>query len=337
MPAYKDKERNTWFCVYTQTVNGVSRQKKKRGFPTKRDALLWEAEMKRSDSKFTLHTFAEMLEEYMLSIDSSETSSNMKRNWCMKHFEYFSEPIEKISRQQLMEWRNALKSTGMATRTMNRGLGYVRGVFAYANKIYRIEDVSVVINNYKLTSEDKKEMKVWTPAQFAQFQEHCDPAYLPYFTFLYWTGCRRSEALAVCKEDVQGNKVSINKTIKHFKNGFLPLKNDASKRIITVDDRTLSLMDLEHANPFVFGEDRSLPITCIQREFKKATEAAGLPPIRIHDLRHSHATVLINNGANIVAISKRLGHASINETLKTYSHLLQKSDDELMDIIKEIR
>jgi hypothetical protein len=63
MPAYKDNKRGTWFCVYTQTVNGVSRQKKKRGFPTKRDALLWEAEMKRSDSKFTLHTFAEMLEE----------------------------------------------------------------------------------------------------------------------------------------------------------------------------------------------------------------------------------------------------------------------------------
>lgn len=337
MPVYKDEKRKTWFCKYSLTVNGVHKQIVKRGFPTKRDALLWEAEQKMSDVKTTSKTFADMLEEYLASIDSSDTSADMKRKWLYRHFPLVLEPIEKITRNQLVEWRNGLKDAQLATRTMNRGIGYVKSVCAYASKIYGIPNNAVILNNYKLTKEDKQEMHVWTPEQFKQFQSCCDPAYLPYFTFLFWTGCRRSEALAVCKDDFTGNRVHIWRSIKHFKNGFLPLKNDASERTITVDDETLAMLDLDHANPFVFGETRSLPITNIQREFTKATELAGLPPIRIHDLRHSHATILINNGANIVAISKRLGHASINQTLKTYSHLLQKSDDELMDIIEELR
>ena len=336
MPVYKDHKRGTWYCVFSYTVDGRNRQKKKRGFPTKRDALMWESEQRQTE-QFTSKTFEQIFEEMLLTMDSSEVSSNMKRNWLQKHFDKFSVSIESISKQDLAEWRNMLKEKNLATRTMNRGIGYVRSVFNYANKIYNIPNNGVVLNNYKLTKADKEEMPVWSPEQFKKFQEHCDPAYLPYFTFLYWTGCRRSEALAVCKDDVKGNRVRINKTIKHFKNGFLPLKNDASERVITVDEETLAMMDLEHADPFVFGETRSLPITTIQRKFVEATQAAQLPPIRIHDLRHSHATVLINNGANIVAISKRLGHASINQTLKTYSHLLQKSDDELMNIIKEIR
>ena len=62
-----------------------------------------------------------------------------------------------------------------------------------------------------------------------------------------------------------------------------------------------------------------------------------MKPICIHDLRHSHATWLINSGVNIVAVSKRLGHASINQTLKTYTHLLQKTNDEMMDTIESFK
>lgn len=55
-------------------------------------------------------------------------------------------------------------------------------------------------------------------------------------------------------------------------------------------------------------------------------------PIRIHDLRHSHASLLISQGVSIVAVSKRLGHADVKETLNTYAHLLPK-DTELIDNI----
>lgn len=62
---------------------------------------------------------------------------------------------------------------------------------------------------------------------------------------------------------------------------------------------------------------------------------SGVKKIRIHDLRHSHATILINNGINIVSVSRRLGHSDVNMTLKNYTHLLQKRDEEMMHLLDE--
>jgi integrase len=87
----------------------------------------------------------------------------------------------------------------------------------------------------------------------------------------------------------------------------------------------------------VFGGVRSLPITNIQRELEKGIAASGVKPIRLHDLRHSHASNLIAEGVPIIAVSKRLGHASITITLDTYAHLLERTEDEMMATINAFR
>lgn len=135
-----------------------------------------------------------------------------------------------------------------------------------------------------------------------------------------------------------GNRVRIWRSIKHYKNGFLPLKSDSSERTITLDDVTLEYLKpfIAKAKPFVFGETRSLPITSVQKVFEEGIKKSGVPRIRIHDLRHSHATMLINNGVNIVAVSRRLGHSDINITLKVYSHLLRKTEDEMVTTISNL-
>ena len=240
----------------------------------------------------------------------------------------------------MIDWRNSLAESGLATRTRNRGIQYVKAAFDHAEKIYGIKNNAVVINTFKLTKEDKKEMPVWTPDEFRRVASEVEsPLYRAFYTFLFWTGCRRGEALALCKEDINGNVVHIHRAIKHFKNGFQSLKTDSSERYITIDSKTMAMLKplIEHADPFVFGGDRSLPITQVDRYFKKAIKAAGVKPIRIHDLRHSHATWLINQGVNIIAVSKRLGHASVNQTLKTYAHLLKKTNDEMIGAIDEYR
>lgn len=340
MSAYK--EGSSWYAVVRvkDPFTGKSRQVKKRGFSTKREAKAWEAEQILLARSKTSVTFDQMLEDYLKSLDSSPTSVSMKTNWIHNHFPLHSEPIEKISRPELISWRNSLIDSGLSTRTMNRGIQYVKAVFTYAEKVYGIPNNAVVVNTYKLTKEDKEEMKIWTPDQFNKFAEAVEsPLYRAFFTFLYWTGCRRGEALAVCKEDLNGNVIHIRRAIKHFKNGFIPLKTDSSERYIPIDSQTMELIKplLKYANPFIFGGERSLPITEVQRQFTKATKKAELEPIRIHDLRHSHASWLISQGVNIVAVSKRLGHASINQTLKTYTHLLKKSNDEMMDAIESFK
>lgn len=338
MPAYRDDQRGTWYCKYTVKIDGKTRQIKKRGFRTKREALLWEAEQKTSGLKRTGKSFEDLFLEYLAALDSAPDAAQRKRAFLVGHFPLFCEPFEKITREALVQWRNGLKSEGLATRTMNHGIGYVKGVFAYAERVYGLPNAAAVLTPYKLTREEKQERPVWTPDQFDRFLEEVPDAWRPIFVFLFWTGCRRGEALAVCRDDVQGHRVHIWRTIKHYKNGFLPLKVDSCERWISLDSRTMEVIAplLERADPFVFGGRQSLSISSLQRVFTAAVKASGVPAIRIHDLRHSHATLLINSGVNIVAVSKRLGHASINQTLRTYTHLLQRADDEMLDILEKL-
>lgn len=338
MPAYKDEKRGTWYCKYTVKIDGKTKQIKKRGFSTRRDALLWEAEQKTSGPKRTGKTFEDLFEEYLAALDSSPSTAQRKRAFLVGHFPAFCEPFEKITRESLVQWRNGLRTAGLASRTMNHGIGYVKGVCSYAERVYGLPNAAAVLTPYKLTREEKKERPVWTPDQFDRFLEYVPEAWKPIFVFLFWTGCRRGEALAVCRDDVKGNKVHIWRSIKHYKNGFLPLKVDSCERTISLDARTAAVIAplLDHADPFVFGEKQSLSISSLQRVFTAAIKESGVPAIRIHDLRHSHATLLINSGVNIVAVSRRLGHASINQTLKTYTHLLQKTDDDLVSFLDSV-
>ena len=95
---------------------------------------------------------------------------------------------------------------------------------------------------------------------------------------------------------------------------------------------------------FLFGNEEPLGISSIQRAFTKEIDKCNaallvankplVPVIRIHDLRHSHASFLIGQGANIVAVSKRLGHSDVNMTLKVYTHLLQESESRMLNIME---
>lgn len=342
MPVYKDTERGTWYVKYSakDPVTGKRRQIMKRGFAKQAEAKAWEAEQVVSSPSHTTATFMQMLDENLKFLNSSKTSANMKRSWIQKHFLLYDMPIENISKPMLIEWRNGLEHSGLATRTINRGIGYVRSTFTYANTIYNVPNNGAVIRPYKLKKEDKQEMQTWTPEEFNRFIDAVPEGfYRAFFTFLYWTGCRRGEAMALYKEDFIGDKVNIHRQIKHFSNGFYELKTGTSERVISIDKKTYEYLKpyIYSACPFVFGGERSLPITNIQRELERGIKESGVKKIRLHDLRHSHASFLIAAGVPIIAVSKRLGHSSINITLDTYAHLLERTESEMVSTIDDIR
>jgi integrase len=82
---------------------------------------------------------------------------------------------------------------------------------------------------------------------------------------------------------------------------------------------------------FYFGK------SLLEREIKNYAAKANLPPIRVHDLRHSHASMLINMGFDPLEISERLGHESVKTTLDTYSHLYPDRDQKLAGALNELR
>lgn len=339
MPVIKESN-GSWTVRVSKRVDGKRIQKTKRGFKRQSEAKQYEQQLLQEGVGSTSATFETMLNAYLDYSEASDTARYLKTTFVTLHFPLRTEPISKITKEKLVEWRNSLKTSGLASRTANRGMSYVRSVFNYAAEVYGIPNNGTVIKSFKLTKNDKQEMEVWTPQEFNKFLE-CVPDgyYKGYFAFLFWTGARRSEALAVCKDDFTGNNVRIWRSIKHYKNGFLPLKTDTSERTIALDRKTIEMLQpfIDDAKPFLFGGIRSLPITSVQKQFAAAIKASGVKQIRIHDLRHSHASWLIASGVPVLAVSRRLGHSSVNITLQVYAHLLQKTEDEMLDTINEIR
>lgn len=344
MPVYKDKERNTYYVVINHRVNGKNKPTFKRGFQTKREAVQYEKDaILEGKYAHTSGTFLDMAYEQCAYEELTEKTKREKIRNIKRYFLLCSKPIEKITKQDLAKWKNSFKEEKLATSSKNHIIGLVKSVFNYAEKIYELPNPTKALTPYKQTSDDVNEMHIWIPEQFEQLAK-CLPnhVYQAYFTLLFWTGMRKSEALALCKDDIdfENNTISINKNITPKPpRVFTPLKTKASRRTISVDSVTMELLKplCETADPYIFVNDSPLPVTTLDSVWRKAVKAAGLPYIRIHDLRHSHASWLIGNGVNIVAVSKRLGHSNLNQTLTVYTHLLESNSAEMINKIEKYR
>lgn len=323
---------------YRDPITGKQRSKKKRGFRLKREAKAAEAEMiasvKASDG-FTFHQLADQWEASMQA--SPDTRRKHKEHFEKRFAEYYDMPIGDITKPMLSRWRNELIMTDYSTGTKNHTISFVKGVFKYGHEVYDLKDTGSFLTLLKKTDEEHmKEMAVWTPEEFNQFiQAVGAQIYRTFFELLYWTGMRRGEAIALQKSDLHDGWLDVHASQRTAAEGLKPTKTKVRRKVLIDADLQKKLEPYRAGTGYLLGDKNALSPTTIDRYFQKAIQASGVKPIRIHDLRHSHATWLINNGANIVAVSKRLGHASIEQTLKTYTHLLQDTDDQLIQLISE--
>lgn len=172
-----------------------------------------------------------------------------------------------------------------------------------------------------------------------------DFEYQVFYTALYLTGARKGEMLATYWSDwdLKNKTLNINKSISKKVTGASWMvttpKNASSVRKIKISDNLSNMIqklhDVQKQNntlgQFVFGGSAPLPETSICRYLTNAAKEANVKIIRVHDLRHSHASLLISQGASIVAVAKRLGHSSIEQTLNTYAHLMPNEEEDLIN------
>lgn len=345
MTVHKDTNGTYFVSLYLKDPNPGKRYKHitKRGFKKKSDALAYEKEHandvvpRESDD-----TFYDICKRWEANSQASMGSVRQhKEHFTIRFPDLMHKKITDISKSDLLEWRAWLSLQPFATKTKNTTITYVKGVFKYASDTYDIPDPSKAITRFKKTDlELMEEFEVWTPEEFCRFLESVDEAlYSLYFEFLYWTGCRRGEGIALQVKDLNHGYADIKYSQRDATTGLRPTKTRQRRRI-QIDARLYAKLkaytDIQ-GGPYVFGGEKPLSPTVISRRFNQAIEKSGVKRIRLHDLRHSHATWLINNGVNIVAVSKRLGHSDINETLKTYTHLLESTDQRMMDKINEFK
>lgn len=345
MAVQRDQNNSYYVDFKVKDSSGTWRHICKRGFKTLKEARKWEKDYKESASikseKTPDYTFDDIFKLWLANLQVSDTSRIRYEAHIDSRFTKLrSKQINYISKGDLLEWRAWLLSTDYATRTKNATITLVRSIFKFGADMYNLPNPSGCLRRFKQTDEELlKEMTVWTPEEFEKFVSCVeDPTYHLFFEFLFWTGCRRGEAIAVQKNNLSDGWVTIRYSQRYNKEGLKPTKTKQTRKI-KLDDRLWHDLQplLGAEGGYLFGGKEGLPPTDIDRIFKNAIKASGVPPIRIHDLRHSHATWLINNGVNVVAVSKRLGHATIEQTLKTYTHLLASSDQQMMDKINSYR
>lgn len=153
------------------------------------------------------------------------------------------------------------------------------------------------------------------------------------------TGMRFSEALALTPEDFDFTHqvLVVNKTWDYKgRGGFLPTKNKSSERKIPLDWQTcmkffVLVKDLPQNQPiFVRGRVFNSTVNGILSRY---CVKLSIPVISIHGLRHTHASLLLYAGVSIASLARRLGHASMTTTQKTYLHIIQELENRDIDLV----
>ena len=227
--------------------------------------------------------------------------------------------------------------------------------FDFCMIYYGIEkNIAKIIGNFR-NDDIKKIGNIWTIDEFEKFIQVVDnPIYKCLFNFLYFTGCRKGECLALTFDDIdfENHTVYINKTITRFlKNGekiITTPKTKSSIRTISLDDfmfyeiiklREYYITNYNNFNNsfYIFGGINSIPFTTLKRKKDKYCDLANVKRIKIHEFRHSHTCLLYENKVPIQDISKRLGHTDISITMGTYLKNLPRKEKRVISTLNSIR
>lgn len=154
------------------------------------------------------------------------------------------------------------------------------------------------------------------------------------------TGMRFSEALAITPNDFDfaHQTLSISKTWDYKGNtGFLPTKNKSSVRKIQIDWQTVIqfselVKGLPEKQP-IFIKGMRVYNSTVNDFLERKCKAASVPVISVHGLRHTHASLLLFAGVSIASVARRLGHASMTTTQKTYLHIIQELENQDVDLV----
>ena len=154
------------------------------------------------------------------------------------------------------------------------------------------------------------------------------------------TGMRFSEALALTPKDFDfaHQSLSISKTWDYKgEGGFLPTKNKSSVRKIQIDWQTVVqfselLRGLPEEEP-IFVKKEKVYNSTVNDILERHCKAAKIPVISVHGLRHTHASLLLFAGVSIGSVARRLGHASMTTTQKTYLHIIHELENQDVDLV----
>jgi integrase len=371
MPIYKSKKstkdgRSYFFKVFYKDAFYNDKQYVSKKYLTKTEAKDEERkflnslkEEKKKPSKMTIGDLWDKWFEYQQ--DKVRISTKRGYVHTKKYVEnMFNIKCTEFNQFHFEEWKKYMNTTKLNNVSKNDKLKVFRAILNFGIKHYDFHNfhkAMMMMTKFEDPGAVTQEHLIYTPEEFELFLKAEDkPRYRILWLTLYYCGLRIGEARGLQWRDIDWDSktIWINKqvqSIDNFSSSYFvcDLKTKSSNRKLTMcnalyDELRAYYDSCRHYTNFsddfyCFGKELgSVPLVYANARRRKnvIAERAGVKQIRLHDFRHSCASLLIHSGAPIPMVSKYMGHASVNETLHTYTHMLGSDLQGISDIINNL-
>lgn len=355
MSVHKNEDNGTWYVMARYTNwKGEHKQKCKRGFPTKREAQEWERTFQfqnAADMDMSFEAFTELYEKDIRPRLKENTWLTKEHIITTKILPYFGKRnISEITTKDVIAWQNELlayrdeKKQPYSQTYLKTVHNQLSAIFNHAVRHYDLRS-NPAAKAGSMGDKDGGNISFWTKEEYQRFADEMMDKPVSYYAFemLYWCGIREGELLALTPADFdfKAGTVKISKSYQrlHGEDVITTPKTKKSNRTIKMPPFLCE--EMQDYLKMLYGlkkKDRIFTISksYLHHEMDRGAKAAGVKRIRIHDLRHSHVSLLIDMGFTPVAIADRLGHESIEVTLR-YAHLFPSKQMEMIERLEKER
>lgn len=344
----KQRENGKWYSsVRYVDCYGEKHQKKKEGFKRKKDAKEWEeAFLTKMSGNASAMTFADLADEYLDDVQARlrpGTYTNRKSYITNRILpRWGTMKVIDITPRAVRMWQNTLlEDDGLRGSTK----ASINTIFSMVLE-YGVKYAGLATNPVKKTRfvvpRQPKKMQIWTREQYAKFRDSIKSVeYGMIYDLMYWSGMRRGEAIGL-----RWGNIDMSKGIVHVRENStqndgpqLP-KTPASERDIALPEKILEELGRykeRQYKPEPLDHLFSISVNVLTNNFRiMAKRVEGLPRIRLHDLRHSHASMLIDMGFSPQAVADRLGHTDTTMVMKVYGHMFPARRSEIAARLDEV-
>lgn len=302
--------------------------------------------------------FSDAYNQYLVYIENrqkNQSKRNLKLVFNSKILPYWKEyNIYEITEMDYMLWQNEIEKLNYKNNHKKNLHYMMSGFFNYCITYHGLQkNVAKIVGNFKMDYV-KTKMDHYSIKEFKKFIKFVDNiVYKSFFTFLYYTGVRPGEAMALKFSDLNFKEIYISKTIDEHTNEFgireigtpktlssvrnFKLDNFLYKDLLKLKQHYIEKYKDKNYDYFIFGGIKPLAPTTINRHKIKACNKAELRPIQLREFRRSHATLLYNMNVPMQLIKDRLGHSDINTTMKYYVDLEKSKEKRVIRTLNLIR
>ncbi|WP_370741108.1 MULTISPECIES: site-specific integrase [Staphylococcus] len=354
---YKDAKRGTYYfrIKYYDKYN-QRKEIKKSGFKQRKEALKKCNEVMdelEGVGQINKLPFNKLVDEYIEWYSARRKSSSVKalkthtKNHLLPYFK--SMDVFNMTTQDVMKFQNTKLKEGHSGEYLKKMHVFLVSLLNHAMKFHDLkQNVASLVGNFEI--ESNKRLNYWTLEQFNQFYDALATQQQKlFFKLLFYSGARKGEIRALTWRDINYDDafIHINKTDYHgevtapktksaIRDIYLPthMMDDIKDYLNWYKENNIYKDDYVLFGTFFKAYSESTIdrwfTTTLKVLDEQLPEGQTFPRIVIHELRHSHASMLVNHGASIMVIAQRLGHADSNEVYNRYGHLYPSTQKEIV-------